>query len=182
MLKLQSCTLQTVLWIHILDPDPELRLNLVPDPGLCFQYWTKKFKIVKRKTLFFKKYVYFKLHKKIISSEELFKPVAQFYPISTCWDTDPDPQGSWIRIQYGSGSTILAAANVLSVLCVVCTPWLPSCSHDGLANSHVTSFCNFGDVVAHWQRSRLPRQGSRVRIQHLSRWKILRTDESLCVL
>ena len=37
-----------------------------------------------------------------------------FYPIFRCVDPDPDPQSSWIRIQYGNGSTTLKIIIVTS--------------------------------------------------------------------
>ena len=43
--------------ISVVDPNT-LNLDPDPDPGLCFQFWDKKLKIILEKTIFFTNYIY----------------------------------------------------------------------------------------------------------------------------
>ena len=104
----------------VLDPDPEFWPNWDPDPGLCYQFWKKtlNFFIEKTNLIFLNKIIRKYCHvtwRNVSWVSELwiyflnpilYASILWFYPsIFTCVDTDP--QSTWIRTQYGSGSTTL---------------------------------------------------------------------------
>ena len=119
--------LLALLWIQIhwnFDPDPGFWPNL--DPGLYIhQFWTKKLKMILEKKNSLKKYIFLKLKEQNVTKRNFYSVESlncEFKCYVLClhftlylhvWiriripNMDPDLEGSWIRIQYGSGSTTL---------------------------------------------------------------------------
>ena len=106
-----------------LDPNSELWANLDPEPGLCYECWEKISNNFREKTIFLSKNIFLNYststYKKVsvLSQLSLWKVNICLYSYTFCFyfisyfhlliriripNKDPDPQRSWIRIQYGS--------------------------------------------------------------------------------